>query len=196
MLPVLQYTWGYFFCMFSLRVLSSDVSPLHKWMYITSCWSWTNATKWYHWTKRGERIFQPDRIPTFEDLLGWLLCSAKTMLSPGKQNFWNNLCHHIADVLRQVASNLSVGSQTEILPIARKWTFFHREVPHGQHNCGQMHILFFFHPFGESGQGHASNSLIAFWMCWLGELLEKIWITRSGCSKPALHPLLLGFLFE
>lgn len=162
MLPVLQYTWGYFFCMFSLGVLSSDVSPIHKWMYITSCWSWTNATKWYHWRKRGERIFQRVRIPTFEDLLGCLLCSAKTMISPGKQNFWNNLCHHIADVLRQVASNLSVGSQTEILPIARKWTFFHREVPHGQHTVGRCTYCPFFIPLGRVGRGMHQILLLHF----------------------------------
>lgn len=50
----------------------------------------------------------------------------------------------------------------------------------------------FFIPLGESGQGHTLNSAVAFWMCWLGELLEMKWITRSGCSKSALHPLLLG----
>lgn len=166
MLPVLQYTRGYFFCMFCLWVLSSDVSLLRKWMYITSCWSWTNATKLYHWEKREERIFQCVRIPTFEDLLGCLLFSAKTVLSPGKQNSWNNLCRHRADVLRQILSNLSVGSQTEILPTAQKWTSFHREVSHGQHTCGHMHILSFSHPLG----GEWTGACITFSYCILGVL--------------------------
>lgn len=165
-LPLLQYTWGYFFCMFCLWVSSTYVSLLHKWMYITSCWSRTSATKLCHWGKMAKRIFQCVRIPTFEDLLGCLLGSAKTKLSPEKPDSWNQLCHHIADALRQIPSSLSVGSQTKILTVAHKWTSFYWEVLHGQHTCGHMHILSFSHLFG----GEWAEACIKFPCCILDVL--------------------------
>lgn len=123
----------------------------------------------YHWAKEEERIFQWARIPVFEDLLGSLLCSAKTKLSPEKRNSCNHLPQHMADVLRQIPSDLSVGSQTEILTEAQKWTSFHIEVLHAHHTCEHVHILSFFHHLGGGG-----NVRVKFSYCILDVQSERV----------------------
>lgn len=180
----------YFFCMFCLWASRTHVSLLYKWMYITSCWSWSNARNIPCCAKGEEKIFQCARIPTFGGLLSSLLCSAETKLSPEKWNSCSHLCQHVADVLRQIPSDLSAGSQTEILTVAQKRTSFCIEILHARHTCEHVLILSFF----SSLLGRRTLDFhIAFSMCWLGELLEKRWIIRSGCSNSALHPFLLCF---
>lgn len=148
------------FCMFCLWVSSSHMSLLHKWMCITSCWSWMSATKLHHWAKKGREDISACQDSYFWRFVGVFPVLGKD-LSPEKQNSWDHLCHHIADVLRQIPSNLPVGSQTEILSIAQKWTSFHREVLYGH-----MHILFSFYPF---------------WG-WVGRGMSEILPLHFGCA--------------
>lgn len=66
----------------------------------------------------------------------------------------------------------------------------HRNTARTPHMWTCAHIVLF---SSRCGGCRALDFHVAFSMCWLGELLEKRWIIRSGFSNSALHPFLLCF---
>lgn len=153
-----------------------------------SCRSWANAREMYRWAKREDISMGQDSY--FWGFVVEFAVFSKDQAFPWKMKFlqpppsahgWCIEADSLWPAWGQPNRNSYSSTEVNILS--------HRNTACTPHMWTYAHIVLFSSLFG----GRALNFHIAFWICWLGELLEKRWIIRSGCSNSALHPLLLCF---
>lgn len=106
---------------------------------------------------------------------------------------FNHPSGHMADVLRQIPSDLTAGSKPETLTGAWKQTLSHIEMLPA--HCTDVHMHTHCPFCHQLWEGHACNFHTAHWMCWLDEFLKNSWIIRSGCNSSALHPSYSVFIW-
>lgn len=154
-------------------------------MHIIPSCLWTSARKMHYWqTGKREKFSEPG-------LSIWGFIGEFATLS--RRFCFSHLPGHMADVLRQIPSDLTAGSKSETLPGAWKRTLSHIEMLPAHRTDVHMHTYCpFFHQLWE---GHACNFDTAHWMCWLDEFLKNSWIIRSGCNSSALHPSYSVFIW-